>query len=82
MQKFIRELMQDKQGNYNLRELATLLFILIVVAGWIADQFFSYIMPEYMFYSFCSLIGAGLFGYSLERKKGEAPSNEQASSKL
>lgn len=68
LKQFFRELMQDKQGNYNLRELATLLFILIVFVSWIADQFFSFKMTEYMFYSFVSLIGAGLFGYSLERR--------------
>jgi len=72
MLKFVRELMQDKQGAYNLRELATLLFIIIIVVGWIADQFFSYTMPEYMFYSFCSLVGAGLFGYSLEQRRASA----------
>lgn len=66
--RFIAQLLQDKGGNYNLRELVTLVFVLIIIISWIAEQFFSIHIPEYMFYSFVSLVGAGCFGYSIEKK--------------
>jgi len=68
MKTFLQQLFKDKNGNFSLRELAVALFIFIIVVSWIAQQFFSKDIPEFMFYSFVSLVGAGCFGYSLERK--------------
>ena len=68
MKTFLHQLFKDKNGSFSLRELAVALFIFIIVVSWIAQQFFSRDIPEFMFYSFVSLVGAGCFGYSLERK--------------
>jgi len=67
--KLLFEILKDKNGYYSMREVATALFVLIVTIGWIAQQFFGFEFPEYMFYGFTSLIAAGCFGYSLERKQ-------------
>ena len=64
---FFEQLLKDKDGNYNLRELVTLIFVLISIISWIAEQFFKISVAEYMFYSFISIVGAGCFGYSIER---------------
>lgn len=64
---FLSQILKDKHGSYNLREVVTLVFVIITVISWIAQQFFSLQIPEYMFYSFVSLIGAGCFGYSIEK---------------
>jgi hypothetical protein len=61
-------IIKDKNGNHSLREIVMLVCLFCVVISWIAQQFFQKIMPEYMFYAFVSLIGAGCFGYSLEKK--------------
>jgi hypothetical protein len=63
-----RQLFKDKNNCYSLREAATAILLLALIACWIGQQFFSRQVPEFMFYSFASLIGAGCFGYSLERK--------------
>ena len=68
MKTFLQQLFKDKNGSFSLRELAVALFIFIIVVSWIAQQFFSRDIPEFMFYSFVSLVGAGCFGYSFERK--------------
>jgi hypothetical protein len=68
MKVFLQQLFKDKNGAFSLRELAVALFIFMIVVSWIAQQFFSRDIPEFMFYSFVSLVGAGCFGYSLERK--------------
>ena len=68
MKNFIHQLFKDKNETFSLREVAIALFILVLIASWIAKQFFSLDVPEFMFYSFTSLVGAGCFGYSLERK--------------
>ena len=68
MSNFLKSLLKDKGGCYSLREMITLVFVLIIIVSWIGQQFFSIAVPEYMFYSFVSLVGAGYFGYSIERK--------------
>ncbi len=68
MKDFFRQLFKDKDGNFSMRELAIALFILVVIISWIAQQFFNKAVPEFMFYSVVSLVGAGCFGYSIERK--------------
>lgn len=75
--QYLKQILQDKEGNYNLREAVTLLFVVITIISWIADQFFGLKVPEYMFYSFVSLIGAGCFGYSLERRTKSINSTEK-----
>lgn len=65
---FLLQLFRDKDGSFSLRELATALFIVVLIVSWIARQFFGLDVPEFMFFSFVSLVGAGCFGYSLERK--------------
>ena len=67
--EYFRSLLRDKNGYYNLRETVTALFVLVTLVSWIAEQFFQVSVPEYMFYSFVSLVGAGCFGYSIERKQ-------------
>jgi len=68
MKKIIEQLFKDKDGSFSLRELATALFILVIITSWIAQQFFKLDVPEFMFYSFVSLVAAGCFGYSIEKK--------------
>lgn len=68
MKEFVKQILKDKEGCYNLRELVTVIFVLITIISWVAQQFFGIEVPEYMFYSFVSIIGAGCFGYSIERK--------------
>lgn len=68
MKTFFTQLFKDKNDCYSLREVAIALLILALLISWIAQQFFNKTMPEFMFYAFASLIGAGCFGYSLEKK--------------
>lgn len=75
MKKFILDILRDKNGSFSLREVVIAIIITVVVASWIAQQFFSKPIPEFMFYSFVSLIAAGCFGYSIERKTFDGGQN-------
>jgi hypothetical protein len=68
MKHFLQQLFKDKNGEFSLRELAIALFILVIIISWISQQFFKLNVPEFMFYSFVSLVGTGCFGYSIEKK--------------
>lgn len=68
MKTFLTELFKDKNSSYSLREVVIALLMLALLISWIAQQFFNKPIPEFMFYSFASLIGAGCFSYSLEKK--------------
>lgn len=68
MKNFIKQLFKDKNGNFSLREFAVAAFILVIITSWAARQFFQLEVPEYMFYTFATMIGTGCFGYSIERK--------------
>ncbi len=66
--QIIHQLLQDKDGNFSLREAIALVYVLMSIVAWVSQQFFGLHIPEYMFYSFMSMIGASAFGYSLEKK--------------
>ena len=68
MKQFLKEILRDKNGAFSLRECLIAILILIILVSWIAQQFFAKAVPEFMFYSFISLIAAGCFGYSIEKK--------------
>jgi hypothetical protein len=68
MKNILHQLFKDKNDSFSLREVAIALFVLVLIISWIARQFFKLEVPEFMFYSFSSLIAAGLFGYSFEKK--------------
>lgn len=68
LKQIIHQLLQDKDGNFSLREVLSLTYVLLTIIAWIAQQFFGRNIPEFMFYSFISMIGAAAFGYSLERQ--------------
>jgi len=72
MKKLLQQLLQDKNGVFSLRELIIALFSIAVITSWIAQQFFNKAVPEFIFYSFISLIGAGCFGYSIEKKRTDS----------
>jgi hypothetical protein len=64
----LRQLFKDKNNCYSLREIATALLVIALITSWVAKQFFSKEIPEFMFYSFSTLVGAGCFGYTIEKK--------------
>jgi hypothetical protein len=68
MKHFFQEVLRDKNGDFSLRECVIAILILIILVSWIAQQFFSKAVPEFMFYSFTSLVAAGCFGYSIEKR--------------
>ncbi len=68
MPEFLKDLLKDKTNGYSLREVVIAICMLLVVASWVAQLVFDVTTPEYMFYSIVSLIAAGCFGYSIERK--------------
>lgn len=65
---FIQQLLKDKNGSYSLRELVIALLLAALLISWIGQQFFNKEIPDNMFFTFASLIAAGTFGYSFEKK--------------
>ena len=72
----VHQILKDKDGNFSLREIITLIYVLMSIISWVAQQFFGAEVPEYMFYAFVSMIGAGTFGYSLEKRSKKVLSEE------
>ncbi len=72
LKDILHQLLKDKDGNFSLREAVTLTYVLMSIISWVSQQFFGMEVPEYMFYAFISMIGAGTFGYSLEKKSSSA----------
>lgn len=68
MKTFFQQIFKDKNDCYSLREIIIALLMLALMISWVGTQFFQKNVPEFIFYAFSSLIGAGCFGYSLERK--------------
>ena len=68
MTNFLKDLLKDKADGYSLREVIIAISMILIISSWIAQLVFNVSTPEYMFYSIISLIAAGCFGYSIERK--------------
>lgn len=68
MKTFLKQILRDKNGDFSLREAVIAVLLFIIIISWIGQQFFGKAVPEFMFYSFTSLVAAGCFGYSLEKK--------------
>lgn len=68
MKEPIKQLFKDKNGSYSLREVVIAILLVALLVSWIGKQFFGKEIPEFMFFSFSSLIAAGCFGYSLEKQ--------------
>jgi len=68
MKQFLQQLFKDKLGSYSMREAVIAVLLAALIISWIAKQFFNKEVPEFMFYTFGSLIAAGCFGYTFERK--------------
>ena len=64
--KFFKGTFKDKLQNPSGREVTVFLFVLIVIASWIAEQFYGKHIPQFMFWGFISLIAAGLGFYTFE----------------
>lgn len=79
MEKMWSELLKDKDGSFNARELTVLLSLGAFITSWIAQQFFGKPIPEWMFYGDVSLIMGGVFGYSMEKRSKilDAPTADQ-----
>lgn len=65
---FFIQLFLDKDSKFSLREFTAFVYMLLTIIAWVGVQFFGQAVPQYMFYSFMSMIGASAFGYSLERR--------------
>ncbi|MFZ5553546.1 MAG: hypothetical protein ACOZCO_10545 [Bacteroidota bacterium] len=74
--RLIKDILRDKNGFFSLRELTVAVFVIAALISWIATQFFSVPVPEFIFYAFMSIIGAGCFGYSIEKKVTPKPHEE------
>jgi hypothetical protein len=68
MQEYFKNILRDKTGAFSMREVVVAIFVVATLTAWISEQFFSLSCPEYMFYGFVSLIAAGCFGYSIEKR--------------
>lgn len=75
----IKEIFKDKNGFFNMRELTTALMVIMVTVGWVGHQFFGFILPDFMFFGFISLIASGCFGYSIEKKQRHLDKQESPS---
>ena len=73
MKQFIQQLLKDKLGSYSMREAVIAVLLMALLISWIAKQFYGKDVPEFMFYTFGSLIAAGCFGYSFEKKSVPPP---------
>ena len=77
MKQVIQQLFKDKTNSYSLREVVIAIILGAMLISWVGAQFFNHAVPEAIFYSFGSLIAAGCFGYSFEKKTFDPPSTTE-----
>lgn len=73
---FIKATFRNKRLNPSGREVTVFVFVLVVIASWIGQQFFGKAIPQWMFISFISLIAAGIGLYTFEPSKFTTEENK------
>jgi hypothetical protein len=71
MIEFMKATFKDKLQNPSGREMTIFAFVLVTIASWIGEQFFGKHVPQWMFFSFISLIAAGIGLYTFEKPTAE-----------
>lgn len=64
---FLKGTLKDKLNKPSGRELTIFIFVVMVIISWIGEQFFSKHIPQWMFITLISLIGAGIGLYTIEK---------------
>ena len=78
MREFIKGTIRDKRQSPSGREATVLIFVCVVIASWIGEQFFDKHVPEFMFLGFIGVITAGIGLYTVEKPINESEKNNNA----
>ena len=73
--EFIKGTFKDKRQSPSGREATVLIFVCVVIASWIGEQFFDKHVPEFMFLGFIGVITAGIGLYTVEKPINESEKN-------
>jgi|GEM_PF-4409784 len=73
--EFIKGTFKDKRQSPSGREATVLIFVCVVIASWIGEQFFDKHVPEFMFLGFIGVITAGIGLYTVEKPINENNKN-------
>ncbi|MEO8760135.1 MAG: hypothetical protein ABI388_03415 [Bacteroidia bacterium] len=73
--EFIKGTFKDKRQSPSGREATVLIFVCVVIASWIGEQFFDKHVPEFMFLGFIGVITAGIGLYTVEKPMNENEKN-------
>ncbi len=68
---FLKGTLKDKLNKPSGRELTIFIFVVMVIISWIGEQFFGKHIPQWMFITLISLIGAGIGLYTIEKPKAD-----------
>ena len=74
--EFIKGTCRDKRQSPSGREATVLIFVGVVIASWIGEQFYDKHVPEFMFLGFIGVITAGIGLYTVERPINEHKKNK------
>jgi hypothetical protein len=64
---YIKGTLQDKNKSSSGREVTVFIFVIVVIASWIGEQFYDKHVPEFMFLGFVGIITAGIGLYTIEK---------------
>lgn len=74
--EFIKGTCRDKRQSPSGREATVLIFVAVVIASWIGEQFYDKHVPEFMFLGFIGVITAGIGLYTVEKPINENEKNK------
>ena len=73
--EFIKGTFKDKRQSPSGREATVLIFVCVVIASWIGEQFYDKHVPEFMFLGFIGVITAGIGLYTVEKPMNDNEKN-------
>ena len=77
IKNYISQVLQDGSGTYSSKRMVTILAVLLVSVGYVANLFWDYTVEQFMFESMMYIVIAGLGITGAEKFAPKAPVDDR-----
>ena len=77
IKNYISQVLQDGSGTYSSKRMVTILAVILVAVGYVANLFWDYTVEQFMFESMMYIVIAGLGITGAEKFAPKAPVDDR-----
>lgn len=77
IKKYVSQVLQDSNGTYSSKRMVTVLAVVLITIGYIANLFWDYTVEQFMFESIMYIVIAGLGITGAEKFAPKSPTQSE-----